>query len=182
MVQVIPVIVGDEQTVEGRKVARRDGSCPGKGPCAEGDRRGMIAEHRVDEKFLSAELEKKAGMTEPDHRVSCGGKSGEVGRAGRHGTRGGGVGLLFHEGTDERSGKAAAVAEHGPGNEIAELSVDIVRREENAPHILPFGQRPELLLPEKSQRSSGSGNDGAPASMPRKERRFIVRPLPLRAD
>ena len=104
-------------------------------------------------------------MAEPDDGVLVAGEAVEVRLAGRHGIRGNGIGLLRHEGAQKRARKAASVTEHGPGNEIAEFSVRIVRGKEDAPHIFPFGQRSELFLMEKGKhaacaRACGDGGSG----------------------
>ena len=126
VVQVIPVIVGDEQSVNVGHVLRRAGRASGKGPRAERHRRGVIAEHRINEQALAAQLEKKAGMPEPDHEVFGAAAREKVGLFGGNRRARRGIGALFHERAEQRARKGAVVAEHGALNEVVERSVGIV--------------------------------------------------------
>lgn len=151
---MIPVIVGDQQAVDVRQVMDGAGGGSGKGFRAEGNGGGVVAEHGVDEKSMTSQLQKEGGMSQPDDKILRGVLSPEVGTHGRNGAGRDGAGSFFRQRTDERPRKAAVVAENGAGNEIAELAVDVVRRRLESFQVRAFRQCSELFLTKKGHDSS----------------------------
>ena len=66
---MIPVFMRDQQVVDFRHVLSRIDVGSGKGFVEERERCGMIAEDRVEQHSLAAELNVIGGMAEPDDHV-----------------------------------------------------------------------------------------------------------------
>ena len=58
LIQVVPVVVGDQQVVDFRHIFCRIDACTRKGFVGEGHRRGVEAEYRVNEDSPAADLPK----------------------------------------------------------------------------------------------------------------------------
>ena len=69
VVQMIPVVMRNQQAVDIRHVMNGVRGGSGKGLCAEGYRRGIGAEYRVDEQAAASKLNKKRGMAQPQNCI-----------------------------------------------------------------------------------------------------------------
>ena len=127
IIQMIPVIVGNEQTVDVRHIpdAVRCGSL--KGPGAETYRSRIGAEDRIDENAQSANMDEEGGMSQPYHAVFIPVQAAKI-----YAQKGNGVRrrrLLFfrHERAQESNDETLIIVQNGAGNQIAKLSADVVR-------------------------------------------------------
>lgn len=66
---MIPVVMRNQQAVDIRHVMNGVRGGSGKGLCAEGYRRGIGAEYRVNEYAAAAELDEKGGMPKPQNSI-----------------------------------------------------------------------------------------------------------------
>ena len=69
VVEMVPVVVGNEEDVDIRDFVWRDDVASCKGSCAQGDRASASGEHGVYEYAFAAELDEKGGVPQPDDAV-----------------------------------------------------------------------------------------------------------------
>ena len=143
IVQMIPMVVGNEQRVDVRHIRRRIDVTARKGRVAARQGRGVLAEHRVDKQTVAAQLHEIRGMSQPDNHIRVAVQGAQVGLACGQGRGRRGVHLAAQGIFDQGQGHAALGPVPGHGLQIVKNAVPILGRTLHTLQAFALGPGPE---------------------------------------
>ncbi|MNT15815.1 hypothetical protein D3C72_1508910 [compost metagenome] len=128
IVQVVPVIVRDQQHVDGGHILGRVRRRPRECHVGAGERPGVGAEYRIKQDALAVQLHEVRGMAQPHHHVLTRWQSLEVDTCGWERSGGFEVGVAVEQHRDHVGCEAGVLCAHRRVDEVLEYPIHIVRR------------------------------------------------------
>ena len=148
---MVVVIVGDDQQIDLRHPFRPPRIVAGESFIDKGERRRVIAEHRVDQDAFSRQLQVPGGVAEPDHHVLPEGQRRQIGLHQRQRLRGTGVFPFGHQEIPPRRQHIFLPGEPWRGQLVMELAVPVVGRRFHLAKLCPLRRLTKTGIEDKRQ-------------------------------